>query len=54
MITIENPQAPGTDAEGRELVVFRDSFGSSLLPLMISGYEKITIFDIRYLPGDRL
>lgn len=50
MITIENNE---TDT-GRELVVFRDSFGSSLIPLMISGYSKITVFDIRYLPGDRI
>lgn len=50
MITIENDLAE-TD---RELVVFRDSFGSSLLPLLISGYQKITIFDIRYLPHARL
>lgn len=50
MITIENDEA-STD---KELVVFRDSFGSSLIPLLISGYKKITIFDIRYLPGDRI
>ena len=50
LITIENPLA----TTERELVVFRDSFGSSLAPLLISGYRKITIVDIRYLPGDRL
>lgn len=50
MITIDNPLAT-TD---KELVVFRDSFGSSLVPLMISGYKKITVLDIRYLPGDRI
>lgn len=50
MITIDNPLAE-TD---KELVVFRDSFGSSLVPLLVSGYKKITVFDIRYLPGDRI
>ncbi|MCQ2493565.1 MAG: DHHW family protein [Lachnospiraceae bacterium] len=50
MITIENPMA----ATDKELIVFRDSFGSSLVPLLISGYKKITVFDIRYLPGDRI
>ena len=43
-VTIENPNAK-TD---RELVVFRDSYGRSLLPLMVEDYAKITIIDIRY------
>ena len=34
---------------GRELVIFRDSFGSSLVPLMISSYSKITMVDLRYI-----
>ena len=45
VITIENPNAT-TD---RELVIFRDSFGSSLAPLLVEPYAKITILDIRYL-----
>ncbi len=45
VITIENPNAT-TD---KELVVFRDSFGSSLVPLLVEGYAKITVFDARYL-----
>lgn len=44
-ITIENPNAK-TD---KELVVFRDSFGRSLIPLMIDDYAKITVVDIRYM-----
>lgn len=47
-ITIENPNAK-TD---KELVVFRDSFGSSIVPLMIEGYSKITLVDIRYVLTD--
>ena len=43
-LTIENPNAK-TD---RELVVFRDSYGRSLLPLMVEDYAKITVIDIRY------
>ena len=43
-VTIENPNAK-TD---RELVVFRDSYGRSILPLMAEDYAKITIIDIRY------
>ncbi len=45
MIIIENPQA-GTD---QELIIFRDSFGSSLIPLLAEDYAKITILDIRYV-----
>ena len=41
----ENPDAE-TD---RELVIFRDSYGSSLAPLLVKGYSKITLVDIRYL-----
>lgn len=45
LIIIENPNAK-TD---KELVIFRDSFGSSLAPLLIDSYSKITIADIRYM-----
>lgn len=38
----------------RELIIFRDSFGSSLAPLLIPYYEKITLIDIRYLSSDLL
>ncbi|MFQ8765152.1 MAG: hypothetical protein ACLR8U_00430 [Oscillospiraceae bacterium] len=50
LLTIENPSAK-TD---KELVIFRDSFASSLAPLLIDGYTKITLIDIRYLPSARL
>lgn len=50
LITIENPNA-GTD---KELIIFRDSFGSSLAPLLVEGYENITLIDIRYLRSDML
>lgn len=45
LITIENPNAK-TD---KELVLFRDSFGSSIAPLLLEGYSKITVVDIRYI-----
>ena len=50
LLTLENPNAK-TD---RELVLFRDSFGSSLAPLLAEGYAKITLVDLRYLPAERL
>lgn len=42
---ITNPTAKS----GKELVVFRDSFGSSLTPLLLSGYDKVTLIDTRYI-----
>lgn len=45
VLTVENPTAE----TGRELLVFRDSFGSSLVPLLVSGYAKITLIDTRYI-----
>ena len=45
LVTIENPNA----TSGKELVLFRDSFGSSIAPLLVEGYEKITLVDIRYI-----
>lgn len=33
----------------RELIVFRDSFGSSFIPLIASYYKKITVIDNRYI-----
>ena len=40
--------------DGRELVLFRDSFGSSIAPLLLSGYSRITLVDIRYIQPDYL
>lgn len=45
LITIENPSAENE----KELVIFRDSFGSSLAPLLAESYSKITLVDIRYV-----
>lgn len=45
VITIENPNV----TTERELVIFRDSFSSSIAPLLAEGYAKITLLDIRYL-----
>ncbi len=50
LVTIENPSA-STD---RELVVFRDSFGSSIAPLLCENYAKVTLVDIRYMYSDHV
>lgn len=47
LLEITNPNAQ-TD---KELVVFRDSFGSSMIPLLLRDYAKVTVVDIRYLPA---
>ncbi|MBQ3075063.1 MAG: hypothetical protein IJC26_03255 [Clostridia bacterium] len=45
LVTLENPNAK-TD---KELILFRDSFGSAVAPLLAEDYRKITLVDIRYL-----
>jgi hypothetical protein len=50
LIEITNPNAT-TD---KELVIFRDSFGSSLSPLLVEGYAKVTVLDIRYMNSSML
>lgn len=45
VISIKNPNA-NTD---KELLIFRDSFGSSLAPLMLEDYKDIILIDLRYI-----
>lgn len=48
LMEINNPNAKND----KELVVFRDSFGSAIAPLMTEGYSKITLVDIRYISSN--
>ena len=48
LLEINNP----TGDKNKELVIFRDSFGSSIAPLLLSGYSKVTLIDIRYIATD--
>lgn len=50
LLRIENPKA----ATDRELIVFRDSFGSALVPLLVSDYKTVTLVDIRYISSQML
>ncbi len=50
LLKIENPNA----VRDKELIVFRDSFGSSLVPLLAEGYQSIILVDIRYIQSDFL
>lgn len=45
LLTLENP----SNNTNKELIIFRDSFASSLIPLLVEGYSKITIIDTRYI-----
>lgn len=45
LLVLENPLAETQ----KELILFRDSFGSSLAPLLLKGYKTITMIDIRYI-----
>ncbi len=50
LISIENRDA----STQKELLLFRDSFGSSLAPLLIENYKKITLIDLRYISSTLL
>ncbi len=44
ILTIESPRA----RTERELIIFRDSFGSSLAPYFLETYRRVTLIDLRY------
>lgn len=50
LLEIDNPAGE----KGKELVVFRDSFGSSITPLLLAPYSKVWVVDLRYLTSDFL
>lgn len=50
LLTVRNPAGE----PGRELIIFRDSFGSSIAPLLLQGYSEITLVDIRYVQAGML
>lgn len=50
IIRVENPNAKTE----KELLLFRDSFGSSLAPLLVENYSKITLIDLRYISSKLL
>lgn len=50
LLTMKNP----IGQNGEKLLLFRDSFGSSIAPLLLEGYEEITLVDLRYISADYL
>ena len=45
LLEVTNPSAESE----RHLIIFRDSFGSSIAPLLMRDYSKITLVDTRYM-----
>ena len=45
LLTIKNEQS----SSGKKLLIFRDSFGSSIAPLLAEYYEEVTLVDLRYV-----
>lgn len=50
LLILENKKAKTK----RELLLFRDSFSSSLAPLLLENYHKITLIDLRYIKSSLL
>ena len=48
VLKIDNPNAEND----KELVVFRDSFGAAIAPLLAGNYRTVTLIDPRYISQD--
>lgn len=48
ILKITNPLADND----KRLIVFRDSFASSIAPLLATGYSEVTLVDIRYVSSE--
>lgn len=50
IVSIKNKE----NTSGKKLIMFRDSFGSSIAPLFIEAYSEIILVDLRYIPSSML
>ncbi len=50
VVKIVNP----AEESGKKLVIFRDSFGSSIAPLLAQGYSEIMLIDLRYIGSEQI
>lgn len=50
LVTLKNSAV----TTGKRLILFRDSFGSSMAPLLLSGYSEIVLVDLRYMASTLL
>ncbi len=50
VLEVNNPKGD----RQKQLVIFRDSFGSSIAPLLLQGYSKVTLIDTRYIEPEMI
>ena len=50
LVTLKNSAV----TTGKRLILFRDSFGSSMAPLLLEGYSEIVMVDLRYMASTLL
>lgn len=50
VVTVKNPNNP----DGGRLIIFRDSFASSITPLLAEAYNEIILVDLRYISSNLL
>lgn len=50
VITIRNEKV----TDGKRLILFRDSFGSSIAPLLSTGYSEVVLIDLRYISSNMI
>lgn len=50
LVTIKNPLLK----DGSRLIIFRDSYASSISPLLAEAYSEIVLIDLRYISSDLL
>lgn len=48
VVTLENP----LNDNGRRLIVFRDSYGASIAPLLAEAYSEVVLVDLRYVSSE--
>lgn len=54
VLIIKNGRGSVKEEDERRLVMFRDSFGSSLAPLLLEQYDEVTLVDLRYISASLL
>ena len=49
VLILKNERDVSGDGDLRRLIMFRDSFGSSLAPLLLEQYDEVVLVDLRYI-----
>lgn len=50
LVKIKNPK----NTNGKRLIIFRDSFASSITPLLAQGFSEVVMIDLRYMNSEIL